>query len=31
MTDTLLDKSDKQGKQKSILQKTLHRDNPFFV
>ena len=29
MTGTLLHKSDKQGKQKSILQQTLHKDNTF--
>ena len=29
MTDTLLDKSDKQGKQESILQQTLHKDITF--
>ena len=29
MTDTLLDKSDKQGKQESILQQTLYKDDTF--
>ena len=31
MTDILLDKSDKQGKQESIWQQTLHKDNGWFV